>query len=70
MSDSDSDLGLVRVSSVKKPEYNESPREIDYKIKVMEKDKPKPFRMLYTLKLGQKLPYEPDLSGRKHFNIG
>ena len=67
MSDSDSDSGLVRVSSVKKPEYNEAPRDIDYKIKVKEEDKP--FGMLYTLKLGQSLPYEPDLSGRRHLEL-
>ena len=64
-SESDSDFGLVRVNSVKKDvQYNESARDIEFKIRFKELGK-NPSGLIYTLKLGQELPYNPDLSGKK-----
>ena len=65
-SDSDSDCGLVRVNSVKKnDEYMESPRYIEFKIKFKDTSDAKLAGLIYKLKKGQELPYEPDLSGKK-----
>ena len=61
--DSDSDCGLVRVNSVKKTvEFTESPRDIEFK----DADGSKPSGLIYKLKMGQELPYEPDLGGKKY----
>ena len=64
-SDSDSDFGLVRVNSVKKTvQHNESPRDIEFKIKFKDLGT-KSSGLIYKLKMGQALPYNPDLSGKK-----
>ena len=64
MSDSDSDSGLKRVRSRTETLYNVAPMDTDFKIKIVDKNCD-PIRLLYTLKEGQTLPYEPDLEGNE-----
>jgi hypothetical protein len=64
MSDSDSDSGLKRVHSRTEPLFKVAPRDIDFKIKIVDNNC-EPIRLLYTLKKGQMLPYEPDLEGKE-----
>ena len=46
-------------------EFTESPRDIEFKIKFKNADGSKASGLIYKLKMGQELPYEPDLSGKK-----
>ena len=57
----------MRVNSVKKTvEFTESPRDIEFKIKFKNADGSKASGLIYKLKMGQELPYEPDLGGKKY----
>ena len=57
----------MRVNLVKKPvEFTESPRDIEFKIKFKDADGSNPSGLIYKLKMGQELTYEPDLSGKKY----
>ena len=62
MSDTEFEDALVRVNSLER-EHQVSPKDIDFKILIYSDGSVKPLGLLYTLKEGQVLPYEPDLSG-------
>ena len=64
MSDSDFDEGLKRVHSRKKALFQVVPKDIDFRIRIVDFNS-QPVGFLYTLKAGQSLPYEPDLEGIK-----
>ena len=66
MSSSDSDSELVRVKSLPKllPKvvFLTAPEERDFKVKIKVQGM-KTEKFIYTLKKGQKLPYQPMLGG-------
>ena len=62
-SDSDSDGGFKRVDSTSVKLFLAAPEDIEFKIKIKPLVGGKSLKVLYTLKKGQKLPYEPDLDG-------
>ena len=59
MSDSDSDIELVRATSG----HNVAPDNRDFMIKIKPLDGGK-IGLVYTLKKGQSLPYAPQLKGK------
>lgn len=62
MSESDFDMGLKRVHSRKEPVFQVVPKDIDFRLRIVDINS-EPIGLLYTLKEGQTLPYEPDLEG-------
>ena len=64
MSESDFDMGLKRVHSRKEPVFQVVPKDIDFRLRIVDINS-EPIGLLYTLKEGQTLPYEPDLEGNR-----
>jgi hypothetical protein len=65
MSDSDSSIELIKVSSTKGHKY--APKEEDYKVKVKPCKTGTKFGFTYLLKKGTALPYTPDLESKYLF---
>lgn len=61
-SDSDSDSGMTRATSTPML-YMTAPGNIDYYMKFKSNEKSKRKKFIYTLKMDQKLPYEPEIEG-------